>query len=142
MVWSVFYTYSPCLSQCKSWFKRNNEEGRIVGLWPGSSVHAQEALRSPRFEDFLFVQRPETRQNIMTWLGNGLTVAQANDEKTTEYLDTVDIPPVINKGPRPGKNKVGVNGDANGLSPHPDSDVKVVNEHIEELTAAVATVPL
>ncbi|KAI1613103.1 hypothetical protein EDD36DRAFT_488132 [Exophiala viscosa] len=128
--------------KCKSWFKRNNEDGRIVGLWPGSSVHAQEALKSPRFEDFLFVQRPETQQNILTWLGNGMTTAQENDEKTTGYLDTVDVPPAINKGPRPGKKDASVNGHEDGLSPHGETEVKVVSEHIEELTAAVATVPL
>jgi len=90
------------LLQCKTWFKRNSEEGRIVGLWPGSSAHAQTALESPRFEDFTFVQMPETRRNVMTWLGNGLTTAQEANEKTTQYLDTLDVPPAINKGPRPG----------------------------------------
>lgn len=113
-----------------------------MGLWPGSSVHAQEALKSPRFEDFLFVQRPETERNIMTWLGNGMTTAQENDEKTTGYLDTVDIPPAINRGPRPGKKNASVNGNADGLAPDEDTEVEVVSEHIEELSAAVATVPL
>ncbi|KAL6243916.1 hypothetical protein RBB50_009350 [Rhinocladiella similis] len=75
--------------KCKSWFKRNNEDGRIVGLWPGSSVHAQEVLKSPRFEDFVFVRMPETRHNIMNWLGNGLTTAQENNEETTTWTTSI-----------------------------------------------------
>ena len=91
-----------CL-QCRSWFKRNEEEGRIVGLWPGSSVHAQQVLQSPRFEDFVYVQMPPIRDNILAWLGNGLTMAQNEGSNTTAYLDEVDLPPVINHGPRPAK---------------------------------------
>jgi hypothetical protein len=86
--------------QCKSWFKRNQDEGRIVGLWPGSSVHAQQALRNPRFEDFTYVHLPTAQDNILCWLGNGLTVAQKEEGNTTEYLDVVDVPPIINSGPR------------------------------------------
>ncbi len=128
--------------QCKSWFKRNNEDGRIVGLWPGSSVHAQEALANPRYEDFIFFHRPEARRNFMSWLGNGLTTAQENDEKTTGYLDTVNIPPIINKGPRPGKQVNGVSDKEGRSAMQASTDSKVVSEHIEQLSEAVATIPL
>lgn len=70
-------------------------------MWPGSSVHAQEALRNPRFEDFTYVQRLDTKENILAWIGNGLTISQHRGEDTTTYLDTVDIPPIVNQGPRP-----------------------------------------
>ncbi len=53
--------------KCRFWFKRNAEEGRIVGLWPGSSVHAQEALASPRFEDFHYVRELDTVRNPLSW---------------------------------------------------------------------------
>jgi len=86
--------------KCKSWFKRNQDEGRIIGLWPGSSVHAQQVLRHPRFEDFVYVHLPTAHDNLLCWLGNGLTMAQKNEGNTTEYLDIVDLPPVINHGPR------------------------------------------
>ncbi|RSL94534.1 hypothetical protein CDV31_014277 [Fusarium ambrosium] len=95
--------------QCKSWFKRNSETGRIVGVWPGSSVHAKHAMENPRFEDFHYVRMPEVEGNRFNWFGNGLTVAQEKSEKTTQYLDDVDIPPIINHGPRPEVN--GVNKD-------------------------------
>jgi len=89
--------------QCRSWFKRNQDEGRIVGLWPGSSVHAQQVLQSPRFEDFVYVHMPNVRENLLAWLGNGLTMAQKEGSNTTAYLDEVDIPPLINHKPRPAK---------------------------------------
>ena len=72
-------------------------------------------------------------------LGNGLTTSQENDGKTTTYLDTVDIPSVINKGPRPAANgltthlqEVHVNG--NGLG-------KVPNGVVEQLVDAQMTIP-
>jgi hypothetical protein len=63
-------------------------------------VHAQQALRNPRFEDFQYVHLPTAQDNILCWLGNGLTMAQKEEGNTTKYLDMVDIPPVINSGPR------------------------------------------
>lgn len=41
MVWS---------GKCNSWFK--NEQGKVVALWPGSSLHYREFLNSDRWEDF------------------------------------------------------------------------------------------
>jgi hypothetical protein len=37
--------------ECSSWYK-NKGTGEIVGLWPGSTLHCIEAMRSPRWEDF------------------------------------------------------------------------------------------
>ena len=41
MVWS---------GKCNSWFK--NEHGKVIALWPGSSLHYREFLESDRWEDF------------------------------------------------------------------------------------------
>lgn len=68
-------------------------------------------MENPRFEDFHYVRMLEVEGNRFNWFGNGLTVAQEKSEKTTQYLDDVDIPPVINHGPRPE-----VNGVANGVA--------------------------
>ena len=81
---------------CKSWMKRGKEDGRVVTIWPGSCIHAVVAFENPRWEDFDYTYLPETEENYMTWLGKGLTLAQEADEQTTDYLDTVDKPPVIN----------------------------------------------
>lgn len=72
-------------------------EGRIVALWPGSSLHARVVLEYPRFEDYEYKLLPTAGDDPMAYFGNGLTVGQEKGENTTSYLDNVDIPPIINK---------------------------------------------
>ncbi|KAH8108598.1 FAD/NAD-binding domain-containing protein [Phellopilus nigrolimitatus] len=82
--------------QCHSWYKLSNAEGRIIGLWPGSTLHAIEALKRPRWEDYNY-ERLNGIQNRFHWLGDGST---HNEKHMTGnrawYLDPgeVDIPPV------------------------------------------------
>lgn len=67
-------------------------------------------------------------------------MAQEKDERTTKYLDTVDIPPVINKGPRPGKNVLWANGKTGASSEHEDRNEKEAAQfHIDDVSAAIAT---
>ena len=82
--------------KCRSWYKLGKDEGRIVGLWPGngshifvcgerkltivnqgSSLHAQRALSSPRWEDYNYEQSDEGQDGLY-WLGDG----QTYNEKT------------------------------------------------------------
>lgn len=57
--------------QCNSWYKSEGGKGdHITGLWPGSTLHALEALRSPRWEDYDW-QSVANGNNRMRWLGNG-----------------------------------------------------------------------
>ena len=104
-----------------------------MALWPGSSLNAQKALDSPRFEDFEYVALPATRENPMAWLGNGLTVAQETGKGTTAYLDEVDVPPVINQGPRKVEEKKKI--EVEGLKTGYDDKAKV--EHVEGKLAEV-----
>ena len=69
------------LDGCSSWYRSNGGTGdRVSGLWPGSSLHAMETLRSPRWEDFDYVYEGEDgglgEINRLSWLGNGWSVAQ------------------------------------------------------------------
>ncbi|KAI0688653.1 FAD/NAD-binding domain-containing protein [Cytidiella melzeri] len=81
--------------KCRSWYKMGKEEGRVVGLWPGSCLHALLALKHPRWEDFTY-ERLDGQRNRMHWLGNGMT---HNEERMVGdrawYLsdDAVDVPP-------------------------------------------------
>ncbi|OCH84940.1 FAD/NAD-binding domain-containing protein [Obba rivulosa] len=82
--------------QCRSWYKMGNEQGRVTGLYPGSSLHAVRALERPRWEDYTFEPLDPVR-NRFYWLGDGQTYA----EKTMTgdrawYLndDEVDYPPI------------------------------------------------
>ncbi|KAL4944982.1 hypothetical protein BDV06DRAFT_232163 [Aspergillus oleicola] len=36
---------------CRSWYK-NNDTGRVNAIWPGSSLHYQQVIERPRYEDF------------------------------------------------------------------------------------------
>ena len=77
------------------------EEGRVVGLWPGSCLHALRALQHPRWEDFDYIQTDKTR-NRFSWLGDGSTW----NEKTMTgdrawYLDDDNVGPASHRGSKP-----------------------------------------
>ncbi|KAI0088290.1 FAD/NAD-P-binding domain-containing protein [Irpex rosettiformis] len=78
-----------------TWYKVGKADGRIVALWPGSSLHCMRALRYPRWEDFNY-ERVDKTDNRLFWLGDGMTYS----EKTltgdrTWYINPnyVDVPP-------------------------------------------------
>ncbi|KAI0737199.1 FAD/NAD(P)-binding domain-containing protein [Daedaleopsis nitida] len=83
-------------AKCRSWYKLDKEEGRVVGLWPGSGLHALRALRHPRWEDYNY-ERENDENNLLYWLGDG----QTWNEKTLTgdrawYLseEFIDRPPI------------------------------------------------
>ena len=73
-------------------YKKNGQglSGNIVtGLWPGSTLHCIEALRSPRWEDYNYEYLPEPNGapvNQMAWLGNGWGVKQLVEKPRIEDL--------------------------------------------------------
>jgi hypothetical protein len=66
-------------------------------MWPGSLGHARYSYENPRWEDFEYELLPDLEDNPMAWMGNGLTMALVEGGNLTDYLDDVDIPPIINK---------------------------------------------
>ena len=59
---------------CRTWYKTGFEGGRIVALWPGSTLHYLEAIKEPRYEDWTWnYQRGE---NPWAFLGNGHSTAE------------------------------------------------------------------
>jgi cation diffusion facilitator CzcD-associated flavoprotein CzcO len=56
MVWS---------GKCNSWYK--NKKGKVVALWPGSSLHYREVLESNRWEDYEW----QYRGNRFAYWGHG-----------------------------------------------------------------------
>ena len=77
------------VDNCTSWYKVN---GKIVGLWPGSSLHAVKTLQNPRWEDYNYEQLGG--HSSMTWLGNGWTLEDVKRGDLSYYLNNVDPPPV------------------------------------------------
>ena len=84
--WSDFVdAYFPktvFMDDCKSWYRSDQGKGnRIHGLWPGSTLHAVEALRSPRWEDYEYSYEGDDTDkpvNRLNWLGNGWSMLQVD----------------------------------------------------------------
>ncbi|EIW74531.1 FAD/NAD(P)-binding domain-containing protein [Coniophora puteana RWD-64-598 SS2] len=91
-------------SKCRSWYKMGKEEGRVSGLWPGSSLHALRAFEHPRWEDFDYEYQNTgeegsavSRSNRFHWLGDGFSYNEkymVGDRAWYLRDDQVDYPPV------------------------------------------------
>ena len=94
--WSAYLdNYLPRtvhVDRCSSWYKI---DGRIIGLYPGSSLHAMKTMQNPRWEDYEYESLEG--HNAMEWLGNGWTTEDVEKGDLSCYLDAVDIPPVPTK---------------------------------------------
>lgn len=103
----AYFSGTVFAEECSSWYK-DKTSGAVVGLWPGSTLHCVEALRSPRWEDFEYVYIGELHGvagegdvgvtggevNRMAWLGNGWSVNQMEEKDMAWYLypDFLDSP--------------------------------------------------
>jgi hypothetical protein len=95
-----YFKRTVYLDSCNSWYRSHGGAGdRITGLWPGSSLHAMETFRSPRWEDFDYVYEGEEdgeEVNRLAWLGNGWASAQVDGKggDLAFYLqpEFVDVP--------------------------------------------------
>ncbi|KAI0644767.1 FAD/NAD-P-binding domain-containing protein [Trametes meyenii] len=91
----TYFSKTVFNAKCRSWYKMGKEDGRVVGLWPGSPLHGIRALTYPRWEDYDY-ELEDTIENGLYWLGDG----QTYNEKTLTgdrawYLHEpyLDIPP-------------------------------------------------
>lgn len=88
---------------CKSWYRSEGGQGdKIIGLWPGSTLHALEALRTPRWEDFIYEHVDEkAAKNPLRWLGNGWSETQKNGDPSW-YINPEEVE--IPYGAKPEEN--------------------------------------
>ena len=71
----AYFVRTVYSDRCTSWYKSGGGTvGRVTGLWPGSILHAIEALRAPRWEDFDWEPLDGPGANPLRWLGNGWSV--------------------------------------------------------------------
>lgn len=86
-----YFKRTVYMDDCRSWYKTPTGD-RISALWPGSILHAMEAWRSPRWEDFDYKPMDSNR---LRWLGNGWSVClNQGGGDPSFYLnpDVVDVP--------------------------------------------------
>ncbi|KAF5392488.1 hypothetical protein D9757_002209 [Collybiopsis confluens] len=89
-----FFPTSVFGEKCRSWYKVGKEEGRVVALWPGSTLHCVRALEHPRWEDFDYEPLDPGVNNRFFWFGDGNTMADIiPGSDRAWYLDEVNVPP-------------------------------------------------
>ncbi|KAI0150164.1 putative monooxygenase [Xylariaceae sp. FL1272] len=91
--WSTFLDrYFPNtvhVDSCTSWYKVN---GKITGLWPGSSLHAMKTLEHPRWEDYEY--ESEVKGDGLCWIGDGWTIEDQKRGDLGYYVDHINVPPI------------------------------------------------
>ncbi|PSK36081.1 hypothetical protein B9Z65_5896 [Elsinoe australis] len=74
----AYFKNTVFADECRSWYKTGD---KVTGLWPGSTLHCIEVLRSPRWEDweYEYVKEEDGSVNQMAWLGNGWSWSQLQE---------------------------------------------------------------
>ncbi|OJD31775.1 flavin-binding monooxygenase [Diplodia corticola] len=105
----AYFAGTVFAEECRSWYRSKgggSGGGAVTGLWPGSTNHCVEALRSPRWEDWVYEYVGEgegdadgdEEVNRMAWLGDGWSQKQRDGEDLAFYL----YPEFLDK-PVPGR---------------------------------------
>ncbi|KAJ6027895.1 uncharacterized protein N7446_003505 [Penicillium canescens] len=77
---------------CRSWYKGNSVDGKIVALWPGSTLHFREALKEVRWDDF----HVKYFGNRFNYFGNGMTkIEMTPDADLATYIRKSDDAEII-----------------------------------------------
>ncbi|KAL8359528.1 hypothetical protein RB601_007785 [Gaeumannomyces tritici] len=84
-----YFSRTVHLEDCRSWYRADGGRGPVVALWPGSTLHALEALRSPRWEDFVF-ESNDTSGNMLRWLGNGWSTTETEGDPSW-YINPEEV---------------------------------------------------
>lgn len=80
---------------CRSWYK--DRAGRVVALWPGSSLHFMEVMQYPRFDDFVI----KYHGNRFEWMGNGYSQIEMDPSADwAYYIRNEDDSPLLGKSMR------------------------------------------
>jgi cation diffusion facilitator CzcD-associated flavoprotein CzcO len=69
--------------RCNSWYK--NSEGKIVALWPGSSLHYREVLAEDRWEDYEWRHGESGRGNRYEYWGRGFAEVERTEGGDLAY---------------------------------------------------------
>ncbi|EKM58936.1 uncharacterized protein PHACADRAFT_205130 [Phanerochaete carnosa HHB-10118-sp] len=84
--------------KCRSWYKRGDADGKVVALWPGSSLNELRVLGQPRWEDFEYTFVDDNAShNRFYWLGNGSTQAEEEGKRGSRAWYIPDKPQMLAK---------------------------------------------
>nr|POE51572.1 putative sterigmatocystin biosynthesis monooxygenase stcw [Quercus suber] len=81
---------------CRSWYK-DNDTGRVNAVWPGSSLHYQQVIAHPRWEDYEISYRDANR---WACLGMGFTRENRADAAADASVDRSPYLNINNLDPR------------------------------------------
>ncbi|KAF4551956.1 Flavin-binding monooxygenase-like protein 4 [Elsinoe fawcettii] len=98
----AYFKNTVFADECRSWYKTGD---KITGLWPGSTLHCIEALRSPRWEDYEYEYKDEAQGNEMAWLGNGWSWCQREEGADMAWY-LLDAFREVPRDPLPEKNEL------------------------------------
>ena len=48
----AFMQHTVWTQACRSWYKAGFKSGRVVAVWPGSTLHYLDTIKAPRYEDW------------------------------------------------------------------------------------------
>ncbi|KAL2826251.1 hypothetical protein BDW59DRAFT_179602 [Aspergillus cavernicola] len=74
---------------CRSWYKRGTVDGPVVAIYGGTTFHFIEAIKHPRWEDFVIDRVREANVNRFAYLGDGFTKSESRGGSigATQTLD-------------------------------------------------------
>ncbi|PPQ83905.1 hypothetical protein CVT25_000700 [Psilocybe cyanescens] len=95
------YSFSPKLDAVedfmKGTYKSNSITSKVTALWPGSSMHYQEAIADPRYEDWEI----KYAGNRFAFLGNGYSRTETDTTADwAYYIRNEDDSPHLSRGKR------------------------------------------
>lgn len=95
------------VDDCRSWYK-NNETGRVNAVYPGSSLHYCEMIKTPRWEDYEIEYLPGSPgvKNMWAFMGMGTCRALVEKLDVSPYLTVENIDPVWMKAMNIDDSKV------------------------------------
>ncbi|KAF2237898.1 FAD/NAD(P)-binding domain-containing protein [Viridothelium virens] len=95
-------THTVWKDSCRSWYK-NNDTGRVNAVWPGATLHFNQIMSRPRWEDFHISY---IYKNPWAALGMGWTMEWTLDMDKSPYLNTEALDPLwLEKVRREGKEE-------------------------------------
>ena len=96
-----YFKRTVYMDECRSWYRSDGGKGdTIIYLWPGSTLHCIETMRSPRWEDFEYEYLKQEgvadgeEPNMLRWMGNGFSDILLKGGDLAYYLEPSlqDIP--------------------------------------------------